>query len=95
MIDPGPGLTELCFYGDSVFAIKNKALFSRFKCPERFSETEYVIKTMEEKGVKGERVPEHITFEGSGETLLWNNKILVGYGIRNSPEVMEYLREYY
>lgn len=43
VIEPREGLTELCFYGDSVFAIGNKALFGRFLCEERYMETEYVI----------------------------------------------------
>lgn len=33
-------------------------------------------------------------YEGSGETMMWNGKILVGYGKRNSsPEVADFLEE--
>lgn len=45
------GLTELCFFGDSVFAYKNKAVFSRFATDERFPETEYVMKALKEVGI--------------------------------------------
>ena len=43
----------MCFYGDSVFAINNKALFGRLKCSERFKETEQVIRTLRERGIEG------------------------------------------
>lgn len=33
-------------------------------------------------------------FEGSGETMMWNGKILVGYGKRNSsPEIADFLED--
>lgn len=91
IVEPKERLTELCFFGDSVFAIDNKAVFSRFATDERFRETEYVISTLNQKGFKGERVPDHIKFEGSGETMLWNGNILVGYGKRSSAEIVSYL----
>jgi len=34
-------------------------------------------------------------YEGSGETMVWNNKILVGYGCRNSKEIISYLSSHY
>ncbi len=71
-IKPKEGLTELCFFGDSVFAYKDKAVFSRFSTPERYAETDYVINVLKERGITGERVPEHLNFEGSGETMFWN-----------------------
>lgn len=77
-------LTELCFFGDSVFAYKNKAVFGRFATDERFPETQYVMEYIRSCGIEGVRVPEGMHYEGSGETMLWNGKILVGYGRRNS-----------
>lgn len=43
VVEPKENLTELCFFGDSVFAIGNKALFGRFANEERFKETQYVM----------------------------------------------------
>jgi len=86
------GLTELCFFGDSVFALKDKAVFGRFATDERFPETAYVMEYLKANGISGERVPEHMHFEGSGETMVWNEKILVGYGHRNSIEIVDYLK---
>ena len=88
-------LTEVCFFGDSVFAYKDKATFGRFAKIERFAETDYVMQYLKEKGIHGDRVPEHMHYEGSGETMVWNNKILVGYGCRNSQEIVSYLASRY
>lgn len=46
LIEPAPGLTELSFFGESVFALGKKALFGRLSCPERQKETDYVIDSM-------------------------------------------------
>lgn len=90
-IQPKEGLTELCFFGDSVFAIGNTAVFSRFAAPERYPETDYVIEVLKNRGIEGERVPESLNYEGSGETMLWNDIILVGYGQRSSAGIAEHL----
>lgn len=34
-------------------------------------------------------------YEGSGETMVWNGKILVGYGKRNTKEIVSYLQTVY
>lgn len=46
-----PRLTELCFFGDSVFCYKGKAIFGRFLKEERFQETEYVIEYLTKLGI--------------------------------------------
>lgn len=92
-VKPKEGLLELCFFGDSVFTYKNKAVFSRFATEERYDETAYVIEKITELGFEGHRVPEDVLYEGSGETLLWKNKILVGYGQRSNGKIKNYLAE--
>lgn len=42
-------------------------------------------------GIKGVRVPENIRYEGSGETIVWNQRIIVGYGHRSSKEIVDFL----
>jgi N-dimethylarginine dimethylaminohydrolase len=89
-------LIELCFFGDSVFALKNKCVFSRFATVERFNETEYVMEYVKKNlKVEGVRIPEGIYFEGSGETMYWNGKIMVGHGIRNQKNVAKFLEQYF
>lgn len=50
---------------------------------------------MKSYGIDGERVPEGLSYEGSGETLVWNDKIFVGYGLRNKKGVVDYLQNYF
>ena len=87
MIAPKTGLKELTFFGDGVFACKKRALFSRMRNSSRFPETEYVMERVNKLGFKGERVPEKMFFEGSGETMMWNGKIFAGYGQRSSEGI--------
>lgn len=53
---------------------------------------DYVNKNLRLDGV---RMPQEIQFEGSGETMVWNNKIVTGFGIRNDPEVPRFLENYF
>ncbi|MCB0279779.1 MAG: hypothetical protein KDD94_09770, partial [Calditrichaeota bacterium] len=88
------GLTELCFIGDSVFLYGDKAVFSRFAAKERYNETEYVMSYFQELGLNCIRVPETMSYEGSGETMVWNDRVLVGYGQRSSAGIDSYLSSF-
>jgi len=90
-VPPKEKLTELCFLGDSLFAINSKALYSRFSVAERFPETDYVIEVFTRLGFEGSRVPENVFYEGSGETMLLGETILVGFGVRSHREVVRIL----
>jgi N-dimethylarginine dimethylaminohydrolase len=94
LVEPQEGLTELCFFGDSVFMLKDKALFSRMATAERLPENEYVINYFKNK-IHYERVEEGSTYEGSGETMLWRDTILVGYGQRSSFSIINKLNSYF
>jgi N-dimethylarginine dimethylaminohydrolase len=91
-VPPKPGLTELCFLGDSVFACGKKALYGNFRHPERAPERDYVVELMTSWGFTGNVVPEPLYYEGSGETLLWRDTILLGFGQRSNEEVMHLLQ---
>ena len=47
---PREGLTEVCFFGDSVFLCEGKALFGEFRHPERAAERPYVQRFLEAQG---------------------------------------------
>ena len=89
-VEPKEGLTELCFLGDSLFAINESAVFSRFAKAERSNETEYVMNYFK-NSFRCNQIPENMFYEGSGETMLWKDKILVGYGQRSSHEIIPFL----
>lgn len=90
-VEPKSGLTELCFLGDSIFSYKGHTVFSRLATSERYDETEYVIQVFRDLGFEGHRVPEGVYYEGSGETVVWNDIILVGYGQRSNDKIVNHL----
>ncbi len=93
ILPPRKGLTELCFVGDSVFAVQNKALYGNFRHPEREPERHYVVEMMTTWGFSGRFVPQAIRYEGSGETMLWRDSILFGFGQRSHEEARVFLEQ--
>jgi len=90
---PQEGLTEVCFFGDSVFLCEGKALFGEFRHPERAAERPYVQSFLEQQGFASRNVPEGVTFEGAGETVMWRDKIVFGFGKRSDEVVRHFLRQ--
>jgi len=90
---PKEGLTELCFFGDSVFLCEGKALFGHFRHAEREPERPYVKEFLLARGFRGREVPEGVIFEGAGETMRWRDKILFGFGKRSDEVVRHFLRQ--
>lgn len=90
---PKAGLTELCFFGDSVFLCEGKALFGEFRHPEREAERPYVQEFLLDAGFAGASVPEGVIFEGAGETVMWRDKILFGFGKRSMEVARHFLRQ--
>lgn len=90
---PQEGLTEVCFFGDSVFLCNGKALFGEFRHPERASERPYVEAYLRGRGFDGANVPEGVVFEGAGETVMWQDKILFGFGKRSHEVARHFLRQ--
>ena len=91
--EPKEGLTELCFFGDSVFLCEGKALFGKYRHPERAAEGPYVRDYLLEHGLVGRDVPEGVAFEGAGETIMWRDKILFGFGKRSHEVARHFLRQ--
>ncbi|MCB1054786.1 MAG: hypothetical protein KDD11_04650, partial [Acidobacteria bacterium] len=91
---PAEGLTELCFFGDSVFLCEGKALFGEFRHAERVAERPYVQRyLLEHHKLTGTNVPPGVVFEGAGETVMWRDKILFGFGKRSDEVARHFLRQ--
>lgn len=90
---PAPGLTELCFFGDSVFLCEGKALYGEFRHKERAAERPYVQEWLTGRGFHGTNLPAGSYFEGAGETVMWRDKILFGFGQRSDEVVRHFLRQ--
>jgi len=90
---PAEGLAELCFFGDSVFLCEGRALFGQFRHKEREPERPYVRDYLLDHGFERFDVPEGVFFEGAGETVMWRDKILFGFGKRSDEVVRHFLRQ--
>ncbi|RMG19172.1 MAG: hypothetical protein D6731_00240 [Planctomycetota bacterium] len=90
---PREDLPELCFFGDSVFLCDGKALFGDFRHPERAPERPYVQAYLTSLGIEGAKVPDGVVFEGAGETVMWRDKILFGFGKRSDELARHFLRQ--
>jgi ornithine--oxo-acid transaminase len=81
--DPQP---DHVFIGDSVFLYGDKAVASRFRYAERTEEVEPILEQIAGHGFEILRLPEGMYYEGNGDTIHWNGRLLAGYDQRSSLE---------
>lgn len=69
-------------------------------CPPNFYAIKYEINPyfkqwFEDYGLQMIHLPETICFEGTGDCLLLNKKMFLGYGFRSDPQVQFYFADYF
>ena len=79
------------FVGDSVFLYGDKAVASRFRYAERTEEVEPILAEFAARGYQVLRLPETLYYEGNGDTIYWNGRLLAGYDQRSSLEAHQEL----
>lgn len=84
-------LPDHVFPGDSVFLYADRALASRFRHPERAGEVEPVIQQVKDYGFEIHRLPPDVYFEGNGDAIVWNGRVLAGFGPRSSRDAHAHL----
>lgn len=82
IVEPVKGLPDMVFTANCGIVYESRAVIGTFKNWQRQPETEYFIKWFKENeyGV----VPIREVFEGTGDMLLWQKKIIGGHGIRSN-----------
>jgi len=93
LAEPFNHLPDMVFATDSCVVIGEKVLLSNFRYPERQPETAQYGKWFLEHGYTNLKRATHI-FEG-GDTLLFGNKIIAGYGFRSDPQAHDELSQYF
>jgi N-dimethylarginine dimethylaminohydrolase len=86
-----PGLPDQVFPGDSVFLYGNHAVLSNFQVPERAGEVAPMRERFTQKGFEIHTMPAGTHFEGNAEAIMWNGKLLGGFGVRSDKAAPEYL----
>ena len=91
LIDAVEGIPELTFAGDSVFLYGDQAISSKFRHAERQPEVAPMAQWFSDLGFNVHTLPSGLHFEGNAEAVLWNDKLIGGYGIRSDAEVYPFI----
>lgn len=91
IFDSVNGWPDQVFTGDSIFLYGKHAIAGRFRYPERSGEVLPMIERFAERGYTIHQVPDGFFFEGNGEAIAWDGRILGGYGIRSDRKALDFL----
>ncbi len=92
VIDGAPGLPDMTFAGDCGCAFDGTFLASNFKHRERQPEREHYVQWMIKHGYNVVELPNNLLFEGLGDIIYSDNKIVFGYGPRSSKECLDWIK---
>jgi len=84
LIDQVPGLPDMVFTANAGTLWENKVVLSNFKFKERQGETEIFEEWFDREGYLTYRIPNNVPFEGCGDTVIHQGKMLAGYGHRST-----------
>ncbi len=92
-VAPEAGVSELTFAGDSIFLHGQVALSSRFRHAERMPEVLPMARRFRALGYDVRELPHGMHFEGNAEAILWNGRLLGGYGVRSDRTALAHVSE--
>jgi len=92
-IEPQPNLPDMTFSGDDGLVYGNKVILSRFRHKERQGEVEHYKKWFKEHNYEVIELPKGVIFEGLGDIIYNDKKIIFGYGPRSDPAAINYVKE--
>ena len=85
LIDPRPGLPDMCFAANAGLVLGDTFVPSRFLHAERRGEEAHYRAWFEQRGFSCKPLPEEIVFEGAGDALFDHTGTLwVGFGQRSN-----------
>jgi N-dimethylarginine dimethylaminohydrolase len=95
VIPPYERAPELPFVGDSIFLYRNKAVSSRFRFTERMPEVAHNREYFMKQGFEVCDLPPGVCYEGNGDSLIWNGKMLGGCGIRSHAAAYPVIADFF
>jgi len=93
VLEPQPGLGDMCFTANAAWGRNGIFVLANFSPEGRRQETKFHARWLVDNRFSVHFLPEHLFFEGQGDIVTLKNAYLYGYGIRNSLEAMEYIKE--
>ena len=94
LIEPIKGLPDMVFATDCCLIIDGKIMLSNFRYRQRQPETQQFENWFKENGFNNLQKASHI-FEGGGDTIIFGDKIIAGYGFRSDKQSHRELEEYF
>lgn len=94
LIQPVKGLPDMVFATDCCTIIDNKIMLSNFRYPQRQPETTQFEQWFRDHGYTSIKKAEDF-FEGGGDTIVFGDKIIAGYGFRSTPKAHKELEQYF
>lgn len=94
LAEPVKGLPDMVFATDCSLVIGDKVMLSSFRYPERQPETAHFEEWFKDHGYQNLRKTKNF-FEGGGDTMIFGDKIIAGYGFRSDLEAHDELRDYF
>lgn len=91
VFEPLKGWPDSVFIGDSIFLYGKHAIASRFRYPERSGEVAPIVERFRERGYEIHSLPDGMFFEGNGEAIAWNDKVIAGYGVRSDKKALDFV----
>ncbi len=76
-------LPDMVFTANAGTVLENKVVLSNFRFDERAKETNIFEEWFVDHGYETCRLPKKIKFEGCGDTIIWKDKMIGGYGLRS------------
>ena len=88
MIDPRPGLPDMCFVANGGLALGGAFVPATFSVSQRIPETALFHAWADAAGYEVAALEDDIPFEGEGDALWWPGQALLwaGYGVRSGLE---------
>lgn len=94
LITPVKGLPDMVFATDCCTIIDDKILLSNFRYPQRQPETDQFEIWFRDHGYTNIKKAKNF-FEGGGDTIVFGDKIIAGYGFRSDIKAHDELHEYF
>lgn len=93
LLDPVEGLPDLVFTANAALVYNDVAVTAHYRHTERQGEEPYGVQWFKEQGFKVTQMPQGTYFEGSGDGLIWEDRIFSGYRARTSIEAHNVLTQ--
>lgn len=91
LLPAAPGCPDLVFTANAGLVVDGQAVLSRFRHPERQGEEPHVLGWFRDTSLRLLSLPPDVPFEGEGDALLAEGRLLLGYGFRTEARAAEEL----